>query len=92
MKRREFLTKLGALGLMSMAPALAGCIGNSTDSTESPATSVTATPTTTPVASSTAMTSDSVARTCPKGKRCTSPQCGLWSDLNCDNKCDRGYF
>ncbi len=91
MKRRELLIKLGALGLMGMAPALSGCIGGSTSTSPE----ATATPTSAPVAATTTSsttTIDSLYHTCPKGKRCTSPQCGMWSDLNGDNKCDRGYF
>lgn len=91
MKRREFLIKLGALGLMSMAPALSGCIGSSVENTPGTTTSATATATNFPAPGSTT-TVDSLARTCPKGKRCTSPQCGQWSDMNGDNRCDRGYF
>ncbi len=92
MKRREFLIKLGALGLMSMAPALSGCAGSNMDNTQISPAPATATPAMAQASSSTTTTVDSLARTCPKGKRCTSPQCGQWSDLNGDNRCDRGYF
>lgn len=33
--------------------------------------------------------SDSLRGTCPRGGHCGSPGCGLWSDLNKDNLCDR---
>lgn len=32
---------------------------------------------------------DSLKGTCPRGGHCGSPHCGLWSDLNKDNLCDR---
>lgn len=94
MRRRELIIKLGALGLMGMAPALAGCIGAGTEGS-----SITATPTpaatavtATATASSTTTAADALARTCSKGKSCTSPQCGQWSDLDGNGLCDRGYF
>jgi hypothetical protein len=100
MKRREFLVRLGELSLLGMSVSLSGCISSDSSATGSsnseladtadtvattePQATATATPTTTTSASS-------LAGTCPKGKSCTHAECQLWSDLNSNGMCDRGY-
>jgi hypothetical protein len=89
MKRREFLARLGALGLMGMGSGLAGCIGASMENVPDTATNDTITRP--PVATPQATGVDILARTCPKGRSCASPQCQLWTDQDNNSKCDRGW-
>jgi hypothetical protein len=99
MRRRDFLAKLGALGLAGIGIIGAGCYWANTESSDSPAATATAsatktsttTSTTTPTTTASITNVSSLARTCPKHKSCTSPQCNLWSDPDGNNRCDRGW-
>jgi uncharacterized membrane protein len=35
---------------------------------------------------------ETLSGTCPRNRRCLSPSCGLWSDINKDGVCDRSYY
>jgi hypothetical protein len=95
MKRREFLVGLGSACAMALSIGISGCTGTGDNQgvTATPNTSGTTGPTVTPTSTPTATATDAstLARTCPRGKSCQSPQCQLWSDLNSNGRCDRGY-
>lgn len=95
MNRREFLRKLGGIGLLALPIGVVGCVGTDTSSGTGENQIITATPgiggnAQTDDVISSDVTENSLAGTCPKGKSCTSPVCQLWTDQNGNGMCDRG--
>ncbi len=90
MRRREFLEKLGALGVLGISLGVAGCLGASTGNVAGDAATGAAGAGGKNATDPQNTYDSSLAGTCPRGKSCTVPQCQLWCDLNNDDRCDRG--